>query len=62
MACSTNLVVSKGMEDTSPCGNSRASAAIFLFTSPATSSAFAPGAWKMAKPADGFPSSEKTCP
>jgi hypothetical protein len=60
MDCCTNLVVSKGMEDASPGGNSGVSAAIFLFTAPATSSAFAPGAWKIARPADGLPSSEKT--
>jgi hypothetical protein len=50
----------EGNGGTSPGGNSGVSAAIFLFTALATSSAFAPGAWKIARPADGFPSSEKT--
>ena len=43
--CSTNLVVSKGISEISPCGNSRLSTAIFACTSLATLSAFAPGAW-----------------
>src|SRR5262249_8722372 len=43
--CSTNLVVSKGMSEISPCGNSRLSTASLSRTSFATLSAFAPGAW-----------------
>ena len=45
-----------------PWGNSRASTAILPRTSFATLSAFAPGAWKIARPAAGLPSSVNTWP
>jgi len=50
------------MADVSAGGNSFASTAILWRTSLATLSAFAPGAWKIARPAAGLPSSVKTCP